>query len=388
MVVKFSSIVVVMVIFSAAQAYGQKTRSANSSATASATTTASEKHASSAAVRLSNYAALAADLKSVPQNLLALAHTREAQSELKLDDKREQWESMLRELDAVWWPSRIQPMEKQRPLVAQLEHKVVQGLEKVSGREAVIRLRQLELQSQGARALVRPEVVKFIQLDTKQLESIQQIFDQTDALAESKQENGNDPTQKYATAKKSEAAKAIALLHREQLDRLRILLGAMIDTSQFERIYPFAPELIDSKHWTPESPVTLKSLRGKVVLVHFYAFQCHNCVANFEHYKRWHKTLREKGVHVVGIQTPETSAERDTKQVIAAAKREGFEFPVLIDIENENWNAWGNTMWPTVYVVDKRGYVRFWWQGELNWQGATGDQKIESIVDRLLAESD
>ena len=43
-------------------------------------------------------------------------------------------------------------------------------------------------------------------------------------------------------------------------------------------------------------------------------------------------------------------------------------------------------MWPTVYVVDKKGYIRYWWQGELNWQGATGNQAIERMVDELLME--
>jgi len=43
-------------------------------------------------------------------------------------------------------------------------------------------------------------------------------------------------------------------------------------------------------------------------------------------------------------------------------------------------------MWPTVYVVDRRGYIRMWWQGELNWQGATGDQTITDFVQGLLEE--
>ncbi len=71
---------------------------------------------------------------------------------------------------------------------------------------------------------------------------------------------------------------------------------------------------------------------------------------------------------------------------MAAAKKDGFKFPVLIDLKHENWNAWSNTMWPTVYVIDKRGYIRFWWQGELNWKGATTDKTIEKVVDRLLME--
>ena len=43
-------------------------------------------------------------------------------------------------------------------------------------------------------------------------------------------------------------------------------------------------------------------------------------------------------------------------------------------------------MWPTVYVVDKNGYLRQWWAGELNWKGATGDKTIEQVVEQLLAE--
>ncbi len=112
----------------------------------------------------------------------------------------------------------------------------------------------------------------------------------------------------------------------------------------------------------------------------------HNCIANFGHYRRWDETLRDKGVRVIGIQTPETAAEKRSDRVRAAAEKDKFHFPVLIDLENQNWKAWGNTMWPTVYIIDKRGYIRFWWQGELNWQGATVDQKIDSLINRLVAE--
>ena len=164
------------------------------------------------------------------------------------------------------------------------------------------------------------------------------------------------------------------------------LIGEPFSMTNLKRIYPLAPELIDSEEWTVTARTSLESERGKVVLVHFYAFQCHNCVANFKHYNRWHETLSKKGVTVIGIQTPETSAERDSKLVQKAAKEQGFGFPVLIDLKNSNWDAWGNTMWPTVYVIDKNGYIRSWWQGELNWQGATGDQTIETLVDELLME--
>jgi hypothetical protein len=72
------------------------------------------------------------------------------------------------------------------------------------------------------------------------------------------------------------------------------------------------------------------------------------------------------------------------------AKAEGaaFKFPVLIDNEKANWNAWGNSMWPSVYLVDKRGYVRYFWPGELKWEGATGDEWMGARIEELLAEPD
>ena len=89
---------------------------------------------------------------------------------------------------------------------------------------------------------------------------------------------------------------------------------------------------------------------------------------------------------MIGIQTPETAREREPDAVKAAAAERKLKFPILVDLASENWKAWGNTMWPTVYVVDKNGYLRQWWQGELNWQGATGDQSIEQTVEAALKE--
>jgi hypothetical protein len=53
-------------------------------------------------------------------------------------------------------------------------------------------------------------------------------------------------------------------------------------------------------------------------------------------------------------------------------------------LKKANWDAWANTMWPTVYVIDQEGYIRTWWQGELKWEGATGDKTIADAVENLL----
>ncbi len=333
------------------------------------------------------YAALSPELVAVPQNVLGLAHSPEVQHELGFDDsKLAQFETTLREIDTIWWPARIQPVEQQRKIVSQLELKLVAAVQKLGGKLAVDRLRQIELQSQSSRVVLRPEVSKYLKLDGAQTKKLNDIFSATDELGKNLKPDDTERAQKFAAAQQDEPAKALAVLLPAQIDKLRRAFGEPLDTRKLERIYPLAPELIDSAHWANDRTVDLKSLRGNVVLLHFYAFQCHNCIANFSHYKRWDETLREQGVTVIGIQTPETSAEREPEKVIAAASKDGFKFPVLIDLESKNWKAWGNTMWPTVYVIDKQGYIRFWWQGELNWQGATVDKKIEEVVAQLLKE--
>lgn len=338
------------------------------------------------------YGPLAPESVAVPQNLLNLIHTAEVQKELGFSPEQlASWEKTLREIDARWWPSRIQPATQQRKLVAELESEAITALESLLGANATARLRQIELQSQSSRILVRPEITKFLGIDAKQAKKIAELFAENDQLGgELSSKNGKEDPEKskaFIAAKQAEPKKALAILTTAQSERLRQVFGKPFSTTKLERIYPFAPELIDSGYWTGNERMTLESLRGQVVIVHVYAFQCHNCVANFGHYKRWDETLKKKGVQVVGIQSPETSAEMDPEKVRNAATKEGFRFPVLIDVDKKNWSAWGNTMWPTVYVIDKKGYIRFWWQGELNWQGATVDQKIETVIDKLLEES-
>ncbi len=43
-------------------------------------------------------------------------------------------------------------------------------------------------------------------------------------------------------------------------------------------------------------------------------------------------------------------------------------------------------MWPTVYLIDKQGFIRRWWQGEMNWQGTLGEQQMRETIEQLLAE--
>lgn len=89
---------------------------------------------------------------------------------------------------------------------------------------------------------------------------------------------------------------------------------------------------------------------------------------------------------VLGVHTPETSRERNIGNVRSEAREAGLTFPILVDNEKKNWDAWGNSMWPSVYLIDKRGYIRYWWYGELNWQGAEGERLLRKRIEELIAE--
>ena len=329
----------------------------------------------------------------VPRHMLALLHAPEVHQELKLNRTQvTELESLFAEIDKSWFLLRNQSQKQQLPILDSLDERVHSWLaEHVTGEQRE-RLRQIELQAQSVRMLLRNDVALELKLESMQQKRFAELASSTDAAQSAVQKavmnrKPSDELQSKAkAAAKAEEDEVRKMLKPEQLQRLQKTVGEYFETSKLKRIYPMAPEFVTAEHWLNSRPLTLKELRGKVVLVHFYAFQCHNCHANFEIYRRWHDQWHEKGVVVVGIQTPETTQERDPAAVKSAAAERKLEFPIMVDVASKNWDAWGNTMWPTVYVVDKNGYLRQWWQGELNWKGATGDKTIEQVVEQLLAE--
>lgn len=329
----------------------------------------------------------------VPSCLLSLVHAPEVHRELQLSTKQvDDLETFLRKIDATWFPARILPAEEQLEVVHGLEVQVWDWFGKSVKAPHRERLRQLEYQAQGGRMLFRPEVSRQVGLQPSQLQKLATLARAVDdaKLVLSRAQFGDAQLKglqdKLKQATEAEQSGTVKILRTDERKKLKSLVGDPFDIASLKRIYPLAPEFVSVEHWINSAPLSLRELRGKVVLVHFYAFQCHNCHANFGIYRRWQKELTDKGVVVIGIQTPETNSERNVDAVQAAASERELKFPIMVDLDSANWKAWGNTMWPCVYVVDKQGYIRMWWPGELNWKGATGDQAIEATVDKLLQE--
>lgn len=147
-----------------------------------------------------------------------------------------------------------------------------------------------------------------------------------------------------------------------------------------------APEFSETTQWVNSKPLTLAGLKGKVVVVHFWTHGCYNCVNNYSHYKAWSKRYQGKDVVIIGIHTPETSSERNLAGIKQQAEKNGLTFPIAVDNDGSNWRAWSNNVWPTVYVVDQTGKVRYGWEGELNYNGQKGEETVRRVIDRLLAD--
>jgi cytochrome c biogenesis protein CcdA/thiol-disulfide isomerase/thioredoxin len=148
--------------------------------------------------------------------------------------------------------------------------------------------------------------------------------------------------------------------------------------------YGPAPEFTDTERWfnTPDGkPLTLKQLRGKVVLVDFWTYSCVNCIRTLPYLNAWYKRYHRDGFVIVGVHTPEFPFEREAGNVEAAIGREGIHYPVVQDNEAGTWNAYGNLYWPSEYFLDTHGDVRFADAGE----GEYG--KKEDVIRQLLAEA-
>ena len=81
---------------------------------------------------------------------------------------------------------------------------------------------------------------------------------------------------------------------------------------------------------------------------------------------------------------PETEAERDPANVAKKVKELGIAYPVLLDSDRQNWNRWQQRIWPAIYLIDKQGRVRYLWEGELEYQNAGGEAKMNRLIAELL----
>lgn len=145
-----------------------------------------------------------------------------------------------------------------------------------------------------------------------------------------------------------------------------------------------APDITGITDWlnTPNgSAVDLKSLRGKVVLVDFWAYSCINCQRAIPHIVDWYAAYKDAGFEVIGVHTPEYAFERVPSNVASGAKDLGITYPVALDPSYSTWTNYRNRYWPAKYLIDANGVVRHIKFGEGDYA------QTESLIRQLLSDA-
>ncbi len=129
-----------------------------------------------------------------------------------------------------------------------------------------------------------------------------------------------------------------------------------------------APELTGGTAWlNTAGPLTLKDLRGKVVLLDFWTLCCINCIHILPDLHKLEKKYANELV-VIGVHSPKFDSEKETKNIRKAILRYEIQHPVVNDAERKIWERFEVDAWPTFVLIDPEGNLVGYTSGEGNYE--------------------
>jgi hypothetical protein len=142
-----------------------------------------------------------------------------------------------------------------------------------------------------------------------------------------------------------------------------------------------APELDLVSGFSNTDPFRIKDLLGaKVLLVSFQNFTTQHSLRTLPYLNQWHDRYRHKGLTVITVHTPRYAIDKTKVFVDQEAFRYGVTHPLVLDNQSGSARSWGNTEWPTLYLVDIHGKIVNTYRGEGNYSA------IEVRIQELLKE--
>jgi len=174
---------------------------------------------------------------------------------------------------------------------------------------------------------------------------------------------------------------------------LAIVFGAILLTSAITLAVktnppPQIPEFTQTNEsaWINSKPLTVNDLRGKVVLIDIWTYECWNCYRSFPWLNDLEKKFAEQEFQVIGIHTPEFDHEKERDNVVEKIKKFMLHHPVMMDNDFAYWRSLNNQYWPAYYIVDKQGKIRGSFVGETH-EGDPRAIQIDNLIAKLLKEN-
>ncbi|MBK5530345.1 cytochrome c biogenesis protein DipZ [Pseudomonas sp. TH06] len=181
------------------------------------------------------------------------------------------------------------------------------------------------------------------------------------------------------------SSESVASVEKSLLDNVPKVLDFLVSKVRADPLMDESkgamPSLAGAVQWLNSPPLSAESLRGKVVLVDFWTYDCINCQHTLPYVKEWAQKYQKDGLVVIGVHTPEYGYERIIDNVRDQVKKLGITYPVAIDNNYAIWRNFDNQYWPAHYLIDAKGQVRFSHFGEGRYEAQ------EQMIRQLLEEA-
>ncbi|WP_411282450.1 redoxin domain-containing protein [Gemmatimonas sp.] len=169
---------------------------------------------------------------------------------------------------------------------------------------------------------------------------------------------------------------------------LAVVVSSMVGGALALDTYRPAPDWKNISWLNAPGPVTLASLKGRVVLLNFWVFTCYNCTNTIPSLRALDGAYRERGLTIIGIHTPEFppyAGEHDRHNVAKALAKYKVTWPIAQDNDRASWNLYAIQYWPSFVLIDKQGRVRYEGYGEFH-EGDRWHAEWDRRIRTLLAE--